>query len=252
MKIENSKNLHIIFDSNMKYIGVGEDHVGAFAFNFKDSKQVEYLKNFLNKTKNKVTVWYEGPSIAAKSKSFKNFEAELKQFQSVNNFTYTVKGWETDLKFNKEYEYAGILLGAEVRDYVSLLGTHLNGKKTLLEAMVDCKNVKGTQPRGPTKDEVIKALSDSGKPCDVLLEMMKPKSATKATLELIYGGGNRAMRAKYFAGTPGAKTTSQVYKRVDNFNKSRDMHLAKKMQQKGGIFLAGDGHIEHNIKEFLI
>ena len=248
IKPEISKSFHIIFDTNMKYIAVGEDHVGAFAFDFNDSKQTEYLKAFLKKYNNRITVWYEGPNTSAISKSFRNFEVGLKKFNLTYKFSYIVRGWELDLKFNKNCEYAGILLGAEVGDYVGLLGNCLDNKRTLLDAFVDCKKIKGTQPRGPTKAEVIEALSENNNmPSDVLLMMMAPKSANVSTLKAIYDGGNSAMRAKYFFGVPGAKTTSAVYKRVDTFNKSRDIHLAKKMKSVGGIFLAGDGHIEHNL-----
>lgn len=232
----------------MKYIAVGEDHVGAFAFDFNNSKQTEYLKKFLKKHNNRITVWYEGPNLLAISKSFKNFEVGLEKFNSIYEFSYVVKGWELDLKFNKNCEYAGILLGGEVGDYVSLLGSCLDNKRTLLDAFVDCKKIKGAQPRSPTKAEVIEALSENDKtPSDVLKMMMAPKSANESTLKAIYSGGNNAMRAKYFYGVPGARTTSAVYKRVDDFNNLRDKHLAKKMKSVGGIFLAGDGHIEHNL-----
>ena len=85
---------------------------------------------------------------------------------------------------------------------------------------------------------------------DILNEMIQPDSAKKETLEKIYGGSYNAMRAKYFEGSPGAKTSSSIYKRVDNFNRARDKHLANLMRTKGGIFLAGDGHIEF-IDKFL-
>ena len=252
MKPQISKGFHIIFDlKDMKYIGIGEDHNGLHAFDFKNSSHIEYLKKFLLKRNNSVNIWYEGPNISAKSKSFQNFENELRKFQTDHkiNFRYLVKGWDADLKFDKMQEYAGILLGAEVYDYANLIGiSNLNGKKTLLQAMVDCKKIKGTQLIGPTIQEAKTSLTESsGAPCDVLEEMMKDGSATMQTLQKIYGGGNNAMRAKYFYGTPGAKTNSAVYKRVDEFNKTRDRHLAKKMKQEGGIFLAGDGHIEFNL-----
>ena len=238
--------MHVVFDK--KYIGIGEDHKGKYALDFKNKDHVEKLYSLFSNLKNEITCWYEGPNANKKSPSFVNFIKELKKWQSshkeFSKIKIVEKGWELSLKFKREEELTGVLLGAEVYEYEKLLGSQLDGKQTLAQAFVNSKAIKGSQASPIKMDELIKCLSDQNGISDVLSEMIEPFSAKKNTLEKIYAGSYSAMRAKYFAGTPNSKTSSSIYKRVDNFNSARDKHLANLMRSKGGIFLAGDGHIE--------
>lgn len=242
--------MNIAFDPKGNYIGIGEDHVGSFAFDFGDKEHIDKLKNMMKNSNNSslIDVYYEGPNEKAKSKSYLMFIKRLTDWMKTNNVRLTIKqiGWERDLSFPKDIEYSTILLGPEPDQVVSLLGKQLDGKQSLLDAIVKCGNFKGTQSRGPTKNEVIAALSNGSSPSDVLQTMMKDKSANMETIRLIYGG----MRDKYFQGTKGALTSSPLYARVNKFNDIRDRHLAKKMKTNGGIFLAGDDHIRL-VKQYL-
>ena len=242
--------MNIAFDPKGDYIGIGEDHVGSFAFNFSDDAHIKQLKDFLTRktTFTFVDVYYEGPNEKAKSQSYKNFVKQLNGWLKANktNLTVRERGWERDLNFPKDIEYSTILLGPEPQQVISLIGRELNGKQSLLDAIVKCGKFKGTQNRGPSKEEVIAALSDGTRPSDVLQLMMKEDSATAATVRSIYGG----MRDKYFEGSQNAAITSPIYRRVNQFNEMRDRHLAKKMKSEGGIFLAGDDHIRL-VKQYL-
>ena len=66
---------HIVFKPN--FIGVGEDHDGAYALDFSNETHKNNLLNFL-KGKPSTTLWYEGPTVSAKSKSFNNFVEDRK------------------------------------------------------------------------------------------------------------------------------------------------------------------------------
>lgn len=235
--------VHNFFRDN--YIGIGEDHNGDYAFDFYDKNETDLLSKFLN-NKDRVTIWYEGPNVSAKSKSYRNFISDIKKFIDKNKIKISIdeRGWETDLKLPKDVDYTNILLGAEPEQYISLFGPQLTGKQTLAEAIVNSKNLKGAQSSTITMKELVDALSNNSKPSDILLEMQKENSATRETIYKIYGGAYNAMRAKYYEGTPGAYTSSKVYQRVQSVNTIRDKHLANKMKTIGGIFLAGDGHIE--------
>lgn len=233
--------MHIIFDPRNRYIGVGENHVGAHAFDFNNESHTSQLKNVLANHGSSISVFYEGPNERAKSPSYKNFVNELKKWKKINNIKSSIRevGWETDATFPKEIEYSTILLGPEPPQVISLIGKYLDGKRSLLDAIVDCKNFKGSQSRGPTKEEVIRALSNGSKPSDVLETMMEDKSANPTTVRKIYGG----MRDKYFEGTRNALVGTPLYRRVNKFNELRDTLLARRMHTQGGIFLAGDDHI---------
>lgn len=242
--------MHTYFGN--KFIGIGEDHKGAYGFSFNNDSDVQKLSQLIDKKKT-ITCWYEGPKVGKKSASFVQFVKDFKAWLKTNNhkdIKIIEKGWELSLRFNRMEEITGILLGAEAGEYKKLIGNQLNGKQTLADAIVKCKAIKGSQSSSVTMPELIKALSNNGKPTDVLQTMQQPNSATVNTLYAIYGGGYGAMRAKYFEGTKGAKKSSSVYKRVNNFNSARDKHLAKLMKNQGGIFLAGDQHIEF-IKKYI-
>ena len=240
--------MDIIFNS--KYIAIGEDHVGKYGFNFNDTRHINGITSLLS-DKTSITVWYEGPNITAMSKSYKNFVSDFKKYIKNNNIKCSVseKGWETDLSFPKDSEYATVLLGAEPSQVISLIGSKLDGKRTLLDAIVDSGNFKGSRSHGPSKSDVIHALSDGRRPSEILKLMMEDKSATKESIYRIYGGSS-PMRDVYFEGSVGALVFSTIYKRIKTFNESRDKHLANKMQTVGGIFLAGNDHIKL-IKKFL-
>lgn len=240
--------MNIAFDPKGNYIGVGEDHVGSFAFEFGNETHIEQLKTLTDRTATFVNVYYEGPNERAKSESYKNFVKQLNRWLKSNktNLTIRERGWERDLHFPKDIEYTTILLGPESGQVISLIGTELNGKQTLLDAIVKCGKFKGTQNRGPTKDEVVQALSNGGNPSDVLQTMMQENSATTSTVRLIYG----SMRDKYFEGSRGAAISSPIYRRVNQFNEIRDRHLARSMKRDGGIYLAGDDHIRL-VKQYL-
>ena len=240
--------MDIIF--NRKYIAIGEDHVGKYEFNFNDATHTNNLESFLS-GKNSISIWYEGPNITAKSKSYKNFVSDFKNYIRNNDIKCSVseKGWETDLSFSKDSEYTTVLLGAEPSQVISLIGSKLDGKRTLLDAIVDSGKFKGSRSAGPSKSDVIYALSDGGRPSEILKLMMEDNSATKEVIYRIYGGSS-PMRDLYFEGSAGALISSAIYKRVKTFNESRDKHLANKMQTVGGIFLAGNDHI-NLIKKFL-
>lgn len=244
--------MHTYFGLN--FIGVGEDHKGKHAFNFKNATHTTNLYNLVNKSRSSIDCWFEGPNASKKSPSFKNFILEFKQWLSLyeefKRVRINEKGWELTLKFNRDEELTGVLLGAEAYEYEKLLHTQLDSKQTLAEAFVKAGTIRGSQAAPIQMFELIKNLTDQNGPTDVLLKMQEPNSANRKTLDSIYAGGYGAMRAKYFAGVQGAKKSSTVYKRVDAFNSARDRHLAKLMKTKGGIFLAGDGHIE-TIKKFL-
>lgn len=237
--------MHTEFGPN--YIGVGEDHKGKYAFDFKNKKQTQHLYDMFLKSK-VITCWFEGPNASKKSPSFVAFVKDLKKWQNTYKELSSVKvqekGWELSLKFNREEEITGILLGAEAYEYEKLIGNQLDRRQTLAQAFVNSKAIKGSQSTPVTMPELIKCLSDQNGPTDVLNQMTQPESANRKTLDIIYGGGYSAMRAKYFEGSPNSKTSSSVYKRVQGFNEARDKHLANLMRTKGGIFLAGDQHIE--------
>lgn len=244
--------MHTYFGVN--FIGVGEDHKGKHAFNFKNNNHTNNLYNLVSKSRSQIDCWFEGPNASKKSPSFKNFVREFKQWLTLYDEFKRVRvneiGWELTLKFNRDEELTGVLLGAEAYEYEKLISSQLNSKQTLAEAFVNAGTIRGSQSSPVRMHELVRNLSDQNGPTDVLLKMQEPNSANRKTLDAIYAGGYGAMRAKYFAGTQNAATSSYVFKRVDNFNKARDKHLAKLMKTKGGIFLAGDGHIE-TIKNFL-
>lgn len=235
---------HIFFTE--KYIGIGEDHNGAHAFNFLNQEHVGNLSEYL-KDKSSVKVWYEGPTVQAKSRSYLNFLEQLKKYKSDNDlkFSVTEVGWEVGFRLPKQVDYTNILLGAEPDQYIQILGSQLNGKQTLAEAFVKSRGIKGSQSTPITMKDLVDCLSDGSTPSDILIEMQKPNSATQQIVRKIYGGGYSAMRAKYYEGTAGAFTSSSIYKRVQSVNELRDKHLANKMKREGGIFLAGDGHIQY-------
>ena len=236
------KPTHIVFSPPNfipKYIGVGEDHVGAYALDFSNETHKNKLLELL-KDKKSTTLWYEGPREDAKSKSFNNFVERFKSFIKSNNLNVTIKekGWEEGYLIPKETDYTNILLGAEPEYVIEMAGFELNGRQSLFDAIVRCGKFKGSQSFAVTPRDLENCLRGS----DVLAEMKKPNSATKETVQRIYGGGG--LRDKYYEGVPGARKNSAIYKRVKSANSDRDKHLASKMKSDGGIFLAGDGHIQ--------
>lgn len=235
---------HIILKPEKKYIGIGEDHAGAYVFSFSNSTHLNALVQLLNNQKN-ITVWFEGPNLSAKSKSFKNFVKELKTYiqKQKLNIIINEKGWEIGYAFPKDIEYASILLGPDVSWVLSILAKELTGNQPLITAIAKSHAFRGTQAKAADEKDIIEALTDYYKPTDILELMMSENSATVNNVKAIWGGEYAAMRAKYFEGTPGALLSSKVYKRVNSFNKLRDKNLANKMKSYGGIFLAGNDHI---------
>lgn len=226
-----------IFHPEHRYIAIGEDHVGGHGFNFSDPSHVSSLQN-MSKIKNKIIpIWFEG----ARSRSFDNFSRELRQFSNANNLNLNLKekSWEHDLVIPSDVSYSNFILGPDVSWVRNALGSHLNGKQTLLDAIVKSGRFHDSRTASPTKNDIIKALSDGSKPSEILELMMKEGSATNETVNQIYTN----LRDRYYEGNSGALTGSQIYKRITSFNTIRQKHMAKKMKDFGGIFLAGDSHI---------
>lgn len=226
-----------IFHPEHKYIAIGEDHEGSHGFNFSDSSHISSLTNISGRYNNSLNLWFEG----ARSKSFDRFVRDLRSHSSRNGMGLNLreKSWEHDLMIPSDVAYSNFLLGPEASWVRQALGHHLNGKQSLLEAIVKSGKFHDTKTPSPSKNDIIKALSDGSKPSDILQLMMKPESATHDNVNLIYNN----LRDRYYEGNAGAYTSSQVYKRVTSFNNIRQKHMAKKMKDLGGIFLAGDSHI---------
>lgn len=232
--------VHLKFDTNNRYMGIGEDHEGLFAFDFNNKVHLANMKRLLETYKlEKIKIWYEGKTIKQKSKSF---DAFIEKFtRTFPNAQYTILGWETNIKIPRMIEITNVLLGAEPENYVRMIGTtNLKGGSTLLDVIASSRDFA----LRPTRKEIVTALTDRGKESDILKVMMLPNSNTREVLDILYGGGYNALRAKYYEGTRGALASSDLYKRVKAANDFRDDLLVANLKEKGGIFLAGDGHIQ--------
>lgn len=228
-----------IFHPEHKYIAIGEDHTGNHGFNFNDSSHVSSLNNMAKIKNNNIPIWFEG----ARSKSFDNFSRELKQFSNSNKLKLNLKEkcWEHDLIIPSDVSYSTFILGPDISWVKNTLGYHLNGNQTLLDAIIKTGKFHDNITSSPTKNDIIRALSEGSKPSEILELMMKEGSATQDTVNQIYNN----LRDRYFEGNSGAYTNSQIYKRIKLFNNMRQKHMAKKMKDFGGIFLAGDSHIPY-------
>ena len=236
-----------IFTPN--YICIGEDHNGQYAFNFNNKKDCYRLLQFVISKDGVIKLWYEGSREDNTGKSFPKFKNDLTAYLNKCNLQYNIitDGWDKDNIFDREDVIAGVLLGGEPNNYKDILGAQLNNRQSLLDAfskiqwtLREFNNVTTTFK----KEEIKEALSSNGKPSDILLEMQEENSANMTTLKKLYGGAYKAMRAKYFEGTPGALTSSKVFERVKRFNDKRDDNLASVIKKNGGIFLMGDGHVD--------
>ena len=60
---------------NQKFICIGEDHDGDYAFKFDNSENHKKLLEYIDKNDFRIKLWYEG--VSRPSKSFDNFKREL-------------------------------------------------------------------------------------------------------------------------------------------------------------------------------
>lgn len=248
----------ILFSKKNSYILIGEDHVGGFDFNFNNQDHTKNLIKHLIKNKTRALhLWFEGPDRNAISKSFKAFERKLIDFLRKEELAEVaanikISGWEIGLTFNRLDEITNFTIGNAEQYYHEKLP---RDKNTLFEAIVASSlqgNFRGTLSSPPTKEEFSMALSEGNEPSDILLVLQKKDSNVGnnrvQNIKNLFNDSYSSIRAKYYKGTPGAKTSSQIYKRIDNINRKRDEQLAKVMKSDGGIFLAGSGHVD-NIRQ---
>lgn len=246
----------VLFHKNNNYMLIGEDHVGGFDFDFNDPVHVKYLLKLILKDKNRgLHLWYEGPNRSAISKSFVAFKGQLERFfqnEGLGVVFFRESGWEVGLTFDRLDEITNFTIGNSENYYHEKLPKNEN---TLLDAMVASTfqgNFRGTLSTPPTKNEFILALSEGTRPSDILEVLMQEDSNIGSNrtqnIKRLFNDSYTSMRAKYYKGTPGAYSSSQIYKRIDNINIKRDNQLAKVMKTEGGIFLAGSGHVD-NIKK---